>query len=120
GGLVEIDKCRFTGTGLQTRGELIPSSMSICGNGQGTTVTVRNCTINTSASYAVGVTSSGRLNLEETEVSGARTVGLLVGDRKGLPAIAEAKHCHFVRSTTGVGVCAASSATITDSECREN
>jgi hypothetical protein len=120
GGKIEIDKCRFSGNGLQTRGELILGCMTIAGNGQGSVVTVRNSSVNTSASYAVGVVWSARLDMEETEVSGARTVGLLVGDRKGLPATAEAKHCHFLRNTTGVGVCAGSSAIISDSECREN
>jgi parallel beta helix pectate lyase-like protein len=120
GGIVEIDKCRFTSNGLQTRGELVASCMAITGNGEGTTVTVRNSTISGPASYAVGITGSARMNLEETEISGARTVGLLVGDRNGLAATAEAKHCRFIRNTTGIGVSAGSAATISDSEVREN
>jgi hypothetical protein len=120
GGIVEIDKCRFTGNGLQTRGELVASCMAIAGTGEGTTVTVRNSTISGPASYAVGITGGARMNLEETEISGARTVGLLVGDRNGSAATAEAKHCRFIRNTTGIGVSAGSTATISDSEVREN
>ena len=121
GGIVEIDKCRFNGNGLQTqRGQMIVGCMAICANGQGTAVTVRNSSVAGGASYAVGVMWSARLNIEDTEISGARTVGLLVGDRNGLPATAEIKHCQFVRNAAGVGVCAGSNATITDSECREN
>jgi len=120
GGIVEVEKCRFDGTGLQTRGELIPSCAAICGNGQGTTVTVRNSTIAGSVSYSMAIMWSARLNMEETEISGAKTVGLLVGDRNGLPANAEVKHCKFVRNTTGIGVCAGSSVNVVDSESREN
>lgn len=120
GGTMEIEKCRFDGTGLQTRGELIPACTAICGNGQGTTLTVKNSTISGSASYSMAVIWSARLNMENTEVSGARTVGLLVGDRNGLGSTAEIKHCKFVRNTTGIGVCAGSNVNVTDSESREN
>lgn len=120
GGVLELTKCRFDGTGLQTRGELVANSMAICGNGQGTTMTVRDCTINGSASYNVAVIWSAKLTMENSEISGARTVGLLVGDRNGLPASAEVKQCKFMRNTTGIGVCSGSSATVTDSESREN
>ncbi|HJT82281.1 MAG TPA: right-handed parallel beta-helix repeat-containing protein [Chthoniobacterales bacterium] len=120
GGTLELNKCRFDGNGLQTRGELVANSMAICGNGNGTIMTVRDCTINGSASYNVAVIWSAKLSIENTEISGARTVGLLVGDRNGLPASAEVKHCKFMRNTTGIGVCSGSSATVTDSESREN
>lgn len=120
GGALEVEKCRFDGTGLQTRGELIPSCAAICGNGQGTTVTVRNSTITGSASYSMAIIWSAKLNMEETEISGAKTVGLLVGDRNGLAANADVKHCKFVRNTTGIGVCAGSTVNVVDSESREN
>jgi hypothetical protein len=120
GGALELNKCKFDGTGLQTRGELVANSMAICGNGQGTNMTVKGCTINGSASYNVAAIWSAKLNIEDSEISGARTVGLLIGDRNGLPASAEVKQCKFMRNTTGIGVCSGSSANVTDSESREN
>jgi hypothetical protein len=120
GGTLEINKCRFDGNGLQTRGQLIGGCMAVSANGQGSKAILRNSSISGSASYAVAVMWSARLNVEDTEITGARTVGLLVGDRNGLPATLEAKRCHFVQNIIGVGVCAGSTANIAESECREN
>ncbi|MFL6515725.1 MAG: right-handed parallel beta-helix repeat-containing protein [Chthoniobacterales bacterium] len=70
--------------------------------------------------YAVNVMSAATLVMENTDVSGARTAAVAIGEQNGSPAKAQIKQSHFSRSAVGIGVFGGSSAEISDSECREN
>jgi hypothetical protein len=82
--------------------------------------TIRNSTLVDASPYALNVVSGGTLTLEDTEISGSRTAGLVVGERNGSPAHAQVKHSHFNGNAIGIGILAGSSAEIEDSECHEN
>ena len=58
--------------------------------------------------------------LEDLEVIGSRSAGLVIGEENGAPAHAEIRHCRFQRNPAGIGVFARSTATLTEIECREN
>ena len=81
---------------------------------------IRNATVQDASPYAVNVMSGATLVMEDVEISGSRTAGLVVGEENGTPAHADVKHSQFEKNSTGIGVFAGSSADITDSECRQN
>jgi hypothetical protein len=58
--------------------------------------------------------------MEDSEITGCRTAGLVVGEEGASPAHADVKRSQFARNSTGIGIFAGGSADITDSECREN
>ena len=119
-GVLEMQKCNFDGTGFRQTQQVVAGSLPISVVGQGSTATIRNTVITNSTPYGVSVFSGGEITLEEVEIYGAHTVGLIVGDRNGPSGHAEVKHCKFNRNVTGIGICAGGSADIEDSECREN
>jgi hypothetical protein len=81
---------------------------------------VQNSTLTNSSPYALNVMGGATLALEDTEVTGSRTVGLVIGDRTSPGAHADVKRCHFARNATGIGVYAGGTADAEDTECREN
>ena len=58
--------------------------------------------------------------MEESDISGSRVAGLVIGERNASPAHAEVKRSRFNHNSIGIGVLAGSSADVEDSECSEN
>jgi hypothetical protein len=81
---------------------------------------IRNTKLIDSSPYALNIFAAGSLILENAEVSGSRTAGLVVGQEGRSPAHAEVKGSHFNGNATGIAVLGASSAEIEDSECQQN
>ena len=119
-GVLEMQKCNFNGNGLRQDPPAIPGCLPISVGGANASATVRNSVLANSSPYAIQVVAGGKLLLEDGELSAARSAALVVGDRVGSPAHADIKRSHFLRSGTGIGVIAGSSADVEDSECREN
>jgi len=83
-------------------------------------VVIQKTTMVNSSPYAIDVMGGAKLRLEDSEISGSRTAGLLVGERNAPPANADVKHTQFDRNATGIGIYGGSSADVEDSEFREN
>jgi hypothetical protein len=83
-------------------------------------VVIRNSTMTNSSPYAIDVMGGGTLTLEDSEISGSRTAGLVVGERNAPVAHADVKRSRFLGNATGIGVFGGSTADVQDSECREN
>ena len=83
-------------------------------------VAIRKTALVDASPYAVNVMSSATLTLEESDISGSRVAGLVIGERNASPAHAEVKRSRFNHNGIGIGVLAGSSADVEDSECTEN
>ncbi len=118
GSRLEIEKCQFAGGGIEANE--IPFCQPVAAYGKDAVVTVRNSVITDSAEYAVNAIDGGKAILEETEISGTRSVGLAVGDREAGSGQAEVRRCQFLHNRTGIGLVAGSVATIEGAEIREN
>ena len=118
GSKLQIDKCQFSGNGIQGNEILFCQPIGVDGNDA--LVTVGNSVLTDSAQYAANALDGGTIVLEDTEISGARGPGLVVGYRGEGPGRAEVKRCRFLHNLTGVGLVAGSRVTIEDSEFREN
>ncbi|MBA3962490.1 MAG: right-handed parallel beta-helix repeat-containing protein [Chthoniobacterales bacterium] len=118
GSQLEIEKCQFAGGGIEANE--IPFCQAVAAYGKGAVVTVRHSVITDSAQYAVNAIDGGKAILEETEISGTRSVGLAVGDREAGRGQAEVKRCQFLHNRTAIGLVAGSAATIEGAEIREN
>ena len=81
---------------------------------------IRGSTLVDSSPYAINVMSGATLTLDDTEISGSRAGGLLVGERNASPAHAKVRNSRFNRNALGIGIVAGSSVEIEDSECSEN
>jgi len=81
---------------------------------------IRSTTLTNCSPYALNVMGGATLALEDSEVSGSRTVGLVIGDQTATGAHADVKRSHFNRNATGIGIYAGGSADVEDSECRGN
>jgi hypothetical protein len=119
GGSAELQKCQFNGNGGRQARDLIPAYLPLSIIGQNSSASVLNTVFMSSTFYAVNVAAGATLNLEDSEVSASGSVGLVVGERAA-PAHAEIKRSHFLGNGSGIGIFAGSSATVDDSECREN
>ena len=115
---LEIEKCQFAGGGIERNEILLCQPIGV--DGKNAIVTVRHSVITDSALYAVDAIAGGKVILEDTEISGTRSVGLAVGDRGAGGGQAEVRRCQFLHNRTGVGLVTGSSATIEDAEFREN
>jgi hypothetical protein len=83
-------------------------------------VVIQKTTMVNSSPYAIDVMGGAKLTLEDSEISGSRTAGLVVGERNAPAANADVKRSHFDRNATGIGIYGGSSADVEDSDCREN
>ena len=119
-GVLEMQKCNFDGTGYRQSRQVVAGSCPVTVIGEGSSATVRNTVIANSTPYGASVFSGGKIVLEDVEIYGSGSVGLVVGDRTGPLGHAEVKHCKFNRNVTGIGICAGGNAVIEDSEFREN
>jgi parallel beta helix pectate lyase-like protein len=113
-----IDQCQFTGGGIEQSQILFCQPLGV--DGKNAVATVRHSVITGSALYAVEAIAGGNAVLEDTEISGAGSVGLAVGDRGAGGARAEVRRCQFLHNRTGIGLVAGSSATIDVAEIRDN
>jgi hypothetical protein len=120
GGKLEVEKCNFNQNGFRQSQNVAAGSLPISVVGQSSSAVVRYTTIANSAPYGVSVITGGKLTIEDSEISGSQTLGLVVGDRSGPGGWAEIKQTRFIGNSTAMGVCASSSATISNSEIREN
>jgi hypothetical protein len=120
GGSLEMQKCQLSGNGAPQSRQIIYSSLPISVVGSGSSASLRQTTIANSMQNAISVAQGATLTLEQTEIFGSRNAALVVGEENGSPAHAEIKRSHLNRNGVGLGVIAGSSATIEDSECREN
>jgi nitrous oxidase accessory protein NosD len=110
---LSLTTCTFKGNALDSRS----SGLVVLRDAQ---VAIRKTSFVDASPYAVNVMSNATLTLDETEISGSRAAGLVIGERNASPAHAEIKHSRFNRNAIGVGIVAGSSAEIEDSECSEN
>jgi hypothetical protein len=83
-------------------------------------VVIQKTTLVNSSPYAIDVMGGAKLTLEDSEISGSRTAGLVVGERNASPANADVKRSRFDRNATAIGIYGGSSANVEDSDCREN
>jgi hypothetical protein len=120
GGKVEVEKCNFNQNGFRQSQNVAAGSLPISVVGQSSSAVVRHTTIANSAPYGLSVITGGKLTIEDSEISGSQALGLVVGDRSGPGGSAEIKQTRFVGNSTAMGICASGSATISDSEIREN
>lgn len=118
GSRLQVDKCQFSGNGIPGNEILFCQPIGV--DGQDAVVTVRNCVLTDSAQSAANALDGGTIFIEDTEISGSRGPGLVVGYRGEGPGQAEVKRCRFLHNLTGVGVVAGSTVMIEDSEFREN
>ena len=118
GSKLQIDRCQFTGGGIQGNEILFCQPIGV--DGRGAAVTVRNSVLTDSAQYAANALDGGTIIVEDTEFSGTHGPALVVGYRGEGPGHAEVKRSRFLHNLTGVGLVAGSSATIEESELREN
>jgi parallel beta helix pectate lyase-like protein len=127
------DDCHFTnntvGIGVRERGSLTLTNCTFKGNPtesiglivlREAQATIRRTSFVDSSPYAINVMSGATLTLDQTDISGSRAGGLLVGERNAAPAHADVKHSRFNRNALGIGIVAGSSVDIEDSECSEN
>jgi nitrous oxidase accessory protein NosD len=129
------DDCHFTnnivGINVRDKASLSLTNCTFKGNAGGSAsagliavrdaqANIRKSTLVDSSPYAINVMSNASLTLEDTEISGSRTAGLIVGERNASPAYAKVRNSRFNRNAIGVGIVAGSSAEIEDSECSEN
>ena len=115
---IALTKSEFKdNNGLSSRGVINSGVLVLRDSSHGT---IRGSSLTNSSPYALNVMGGSNLLLEDTEIVGSRTVGLVIGDRNSPGAHADVKRSHFSRNATGIGVYAGGSATIEDSECRGN
>jgi hypothetical protein len=115
---IALTKSEFKdNNGLSSRGVISSGVLVLRDSSHGT---IRSSSLTNSSPYALNVMSGSNLLLEDSEIVGSRTVGLVIGDRNSPGAHADVKRSHFSRNATGIGVYAGGSATIEDSECRGN
>lgn len=120
GSKLEMVKCQLNGTGVRQIRDVIPSCQPISVFGKESVAEVRETAIFDSVQYGIVSLGGGKLALESVEIAGTRSAGLVVGDRTAGAGEAQIKHCRFRNNGNGIGVFAASSATVEDSEFREN
>ncbi len=118
GSKLQVDKCQFSGNGVQGTEILFCQPIGV--DGKDAVVTVRNSVLTDSAQYSANALDGGTIIIEDTEISGSRGPGLVVGYRGEGPGRAEVKRCRFLHNLTGVGLVAGSTVAIEDSEFREN
>lgn len=117
-GSLELTKCEFkNNTASSARGNASTGVLVVRNSAH---AVVRDTTMSSSSPYALNVMGGGTLTLEDSEVAGSRTAGLVVGERNGPTAQAQVKRSHFNRNSTGIGIYAGGSADIQESDCREN
>ena len=120
GGNLEMADCNFNQNGFRQPKQIAAGSLPISVVGQSSAAVVRHTVIANSAPYGVSVLSGGKLTMEDSEISGSQGLGLVMGDRTDPGGTAEIKHTQFVGNSTAMGVCAGASASVADTEVREN
>ncbi len=120
GSHLEMEKCQFTNTGSRRLREVIPTCEPVSLSDPGTTGKIRDTAFSNSAQYALVVMAGAKIELEEVDISGTRSAGLVVGDRSAGAGTAEIKSCRFRNNSTGLGVFAGSSATARDAKFWDN
>jgi Right handed beta helix region len=110
--------CTFKQNVGSTTGGGVGTGVVVVGNSA--QVVIRNSTLANSSPYAIDVMGGGTLTLEDSEISGSRTAGLVVGERNAPAAHADVKRSRFLGNASGIGVYGGSTADVQDSECREN
>ena len=120
GSHLEMEKCQFTNSGSRRLREVIPTCEPVSLSDPGTTGKIRDTAFSNSAQYAVVVMAGAKIELEEVDISGTRSAGLVVGDRSAGAGTAEIKSCRFRNNSTGLGVFGGSSATARDAKFWDN
>ncbi len=120
GGQLEVESCTFNGNGLTENRQAAFPTMPISVAGEGSNATVHHVALRNSAQFAIFVLAAGNLKLEEVEISGSTTAGLVVGQQNTAPARAALKQIRFLQNGTGVGIFAGSAVTMEEVECRAN
>jgi nitrous oxidase accessory protein NosD len=120
GSRLEAEKCQFTRNGPRQLRAVIPTCEPLSISGEGSTARIRTSAFAESAQYAVLIMAGGKIELEEVEISGTQTAGLVVGDRAAGAATARIKSCRFRNNGTGLGVFAGSSATLQEAQFWDN
>lgn len=116
---LEINQCSFSGGGVGQR-DVFTFCQPVAAQGKGTVVTMRKSKIVNSVQYGANAVAGAKLILEDVEISGTRSAALVVGDRSLGGAEAEVHRSHFTRNAIGLGVFAASAATVDGSEFVDN
>jgi hypothetical protein len=81
---------------------------------------VQSTSFANSSPYALNVMGGASLTVEDCQITGSRTVGLVIGDRTSPGAHADVKRSHFLGNATGIGVYAGGTVDVQETECREN
>ncbi|MGH7938135.1 MAG: right-handed parallel beta-helix repeat-containing protein, partial [Bryobacteraceae bacterium] len=77
GSRLEAEKCQFTRNGPRQLRAVIPTCEPVSISGEGSSARIRNSAFADSAQYAAVVMAGAKIELEQVEISGTQTVGLV-------------------------------------------
>lgn len=120
GGRLEIESCTFNGNGLAENRQAAFATMPVSIAGEGSSAILHKVALRNSAQFAIFALAGGNVQLEEVEISGSTTAGVVVGQQNTAPARAVLKHVRLLQNATGLGIFAGSAATLDEVECRAN
>ncbi len=119
GGTLEMQQCTFVRNGIAQR-QIVPTSLPLLVSGENSAAVVRKSEFADSPQFAISVMAGAKLTLDEVNISGSGSAGVLLGERNTAPPHATMKRAHFVGNNTGLALLGGSSAEVEECEFREN